>query len=328
MLGFIKKNWKILLILSLFPIIFIVILKGCVRYLPGEMIGTIDGWLGFLGGYFGVLGAVGAVLYDRYLKNIEEKNKYKNCLKYLLKIIEENIKLVKNNQVLKSITFNLIFSKKEEILDFVGFDKSIIDKYRLDFIENNHSCILELDDSLEKFKEKIPIYLNDSIIKTELFLPFFKNEKNIMNFSKEEEEIFHNFINISSFLIRNFSYYGEGYLPILYYYNKNILKKDCILIKELKNVKFKNYTANHLIEEKFFSAETCEDLFFKYYNEIVKVFNIRPIFEDKKKSEIYKEYLIKIIGLYSNDKEKKSMLFKYEKNLEKCRDTISKYLNQ
>mgnify|MGYP000665882785 FL=1 len=49
MLGFIKKNWKIVLILALFPIIFIGILKLCIKYLPGEMIGTIDGWLGFLG---------------------------------------------------------------------------------------------------------------------------------------------------------------------------------------------------------------------------------------------------------------------------------------
>lgn len=47
MLGFIKKNWKIVLILALFPIIFIGILKLCIKYLPGEMIGTIR-WLAWI----------------------------------------------------------------------------------------------------------------------------------------------------------------------------------------------------------------------------------------------------------------------------------------
>lgn len=89
MSGFIKKNWKIIFLLF-FPIIFIVILKVCVRCLPGEMIGTIDGWLGFLGGYFGVLGAVGAVWWQ--LENDRKKeNKRKEEEKEKLEILYQKI---------------------------------------------------------------------------------------------------------------------------------------------------------------------------------------------------------------------------------------------
>jgi hypothetical protein len=96
MLGFIKKNWKIVLILALFPIIFIGILKLCIKYLPGEMIGSIDGWLGFLGGYFGVLGAVGAIWYQ---KNLDLKNDIEKIELYSSYITQELFKILEKNSI-------------------------------------------------------------------------------------------------------------------------------------------------------------------------------------------------------------------------------------
>lgn len=101
MLELIKKNWRILLSLLSFPIIFIGILKICIKYLPGEMIGSIDGWLGFLGGYFGVLGAIGAIWYQKNLdlkKDIEKIELYSNYItQELFKILEKNsISIVEN----------------------------------------------------------------------------------------------------------------------------------------------------------------------------------------------------------------------------------------
>lgn len=73
MLGFIKKNLKVILVLLLIPIIFI----GILEYFSEKI--TVDSWLGFLGGYLGVLGAVGAVQYQAYL---EESKNYNNLISY------------------------------------------------------------------------------------------------------------------------------------------------------------------------------------------------------------------------------------------------------
>lgn len=74
---FFKKNWKLVGGLLFFPLIFIVILKICIRSLPGEMIGSVDGWLGFLGSYFGIIGSIGGIwwqLEKQKKEKIDEKN--------------------------------------------------------------------------------------------------------------------------------------------------------------------------------------------------------------------------------------------------------------
>lgn len=58
---FLNKNWKLVGGLLFFPLIFIVVLKICIRILPGKMIGSVDGWLGFLGSYFGIIGSIGGI---------------------------------------------------------------------------------------------------------------------------------------------------------------------------------------------------------------------------------------------------------------------------
>ena len=155
MLGFIKKNWKILLILSLFPIIFIGILKVSIKYLPGEMIGTIDGWLGFFGGYFGVLGAIGAIWYQKSLdtkiaiKNIEAYSDY--IYKTLYSRLESNsIKIITTFIPLSNIKIDEDIYKLKN--DFNIINSEIIN-YNLEIILSNNKFfpILSLKDKLTDF---------------------------------------------------------------------------------------------------------------------------------------------------------------------------------
>ncbi|WP_256382833.1 hypothetical protein [Photobacterium toruni] len=46
---------KILIFLVIVPLLFPLVIKCYLAFAPGEMIGNVDGWLGFLGGYLGGL---------------------------------------------------------------------------------------------------------------------------------------------------------------------------------------------------------------------------------------------------------------------------------
>ncbi|HDM8244114.1 TPA: hypothetical protein P0E24_003223 [Vibrio campbellii] len=48
-----KITISIIILLVLTPLVFPLLIKAYLAYVPGEMIGGIDGWLGFLGGYLG-----------------------------------------------------------------------------------------------------------------------------------------------------------------------------------------------------------------------------------------------------------------------------------
>lgn len=63
-----------------------VILKFFIRCLPGEMIGSVDGWLGFFGGYFGVLGAIGTVWWQL---NEGKNSEIKGLLFYITSVLKK-----------------------------------------------------------------------------------------------------------------------------------------------------------------------------------------------------------------------------------------------
>lgn len=64
---FILENKKILFLFLLFPFIFFPLI-----FISGEKF-TLDGWFGFIGGYFGIIGAVGAVWWQLNEEKKREK---------------------------------------------------------------------------------------------------------------------------------------------------------------------------------------------------------------------------------------------------------------
>ena len=215
MLELIKKNWRILLALLLFPIIFIGILKFCIKYLPGEMIGSIDGWLGFLGGYFGVLGAVGAIWYQ---KEIEENTALKNLNLYseyisnkLIPIFEKEFLIILRHY-LPTSNYNFYNIQKFNFNKFDIIDSEIIDKYLPLIIANQHiSDVLELKVKIKEIKNYMK-YLESSLIVRSDFFEFITEQED-----KDFYKYYFNLDEILTILSRNISDL---------YYEKNILEKD------------------------------------------------------------------------------------------------------
>jgi hypothetical protein len=69
-----KIAFVLIAVLLLSPLLF----KGYLHFIPGEMIGSIDGWLGFLGGYLGGLIAFISAVMLFYKQRIENVRPYLN----------------------------------------------------------------------------------------------------------------------------------------------------------------------------------------------------------------------------------------------------------
>lgn len=204
MLGFIKKNWKIVLILALFPIIFIGILKLCIKYLPGEMIGTIDGWLGFLGGYLGVLGAVGAIWYQKNLdtkvaiKNIEIYSDY--IYKTLYSRLESNsIKIITTFIPLSNIKIDEDIYKLKN--DFNIINSEIINS-NLEIILSNDKFfpLLSLKDELNDFFYYINL-LEENKLSKDSFYELISNIRKEFAKYPNSNIIIENLISLDSILM-------------------------------------------------------------------------------------------------------------------------------
>lgn len=73
--GSLKKSvLSIVVLLVLIPAVFPLIIKAYLAFVPGEMVGGVDGWLGFLGGYSGgFLAFISAYLIYRSDQKQKEK---------------------------------------------------------------------------------------------------------------------------------------------------------------------------------------------------------------------------------------------------------------
>lgn len=211
MLKFIKENYKTIITLILTPFIFIILFKICIKYLPGEIIGTIDGWLGFFGGYIGILGAVGAIWYQKNLdskNDIEKINLYNSYItKRLFEILERNsISLIEN--FLNNFGLKVSEDKKENSIknkniykikkDFEILNKDVINS-NLSIIlsDKNFISLLILVNKLDDLKHYITLLeenkiLNNiaeqlvNIINTNLI----KNKKKYDLYTKLKEELY------------------------------------------------------------------------------------------------------------------------------------------
>ncbi|WP_300390180.1 hypothetical protein [Fusobacterium sp.] len=256
-----------------FPIIFIGILKICIKYLPGEMIGSIDGWLGFLGGYFGVLGAVGAIWYQKILENKVAINSMELYSNYIVENLSN--KLEKNLMPFLSVFSTLDGYDKLYEIEEINKRKKDFQLINNDIITSNLPIIL----SSKKFiillnlKEKLDslnyyiMKLENDITKGNILTPllneisrfekYFELKKeliclgyilfrlNISYYEKvitfEESKILPKYKDIIQEAIKSFNTESELNINILKYYEICIgnIAKNILLINQ--NIEIRKY---------------------------------------------------------------------------------------
>lgn len=239
MLELIKKNWRILLALLLFPIIFIGILKICVKYLPGEMIGSIDGWLGFLGGYLGVLGAVGAVWWQL---NEEKKSEIKGLVLYITDELKKNL-----------------------------------DTYNLEYIEkiNNQACSLIWLPNYTRFK----LSLNSlALTKEEILLLYKHDYHNLIKLNSEIDNIIkqYQFDEYEEFIYQEVdSLINDLYRICEIDLNLHIPREapsEVPTMQEMESINYWLSEKEKLIKKNYLNSSIVLDI--KYIEEIKKLFII------------------------------------------------------
>lgn len=215
MLEFIKKNLKVILVLLSIPIIFI----GILEYFSEEI--TVDGWLGFLGGYFGILGAVGAIWYQ---KSLDNEAAIKSMELYTNYIVESLFHKLENDYIFLITTFATLDGYNEfyEIGEITKRKKEF-NIINTDIINSNLSIIL----SNQKFiillslKEKLDdlnyyvMKLEENITKGDIYYPLMDSIDEILRnndlVSESLAEIVQEFRDLSFILLKlNIGYFTKS----------------------------------------------------------------------------------------------------------------------
>ncbi len=190
MLEFIKKNLKVIIVLLLIPIIFI----GILEYFSEEI--TVDGWLGFLGGYLGVLGAVGAIWYQKSLDNeaaIKSMELYTNY-------IVENLSSKLEEHYMPFLTVFATLDGYDDSYEIEEITKrqKAFNIINTDIITSNLSIILsnkkfivllDLKEKLDSFNYYL-IKLEEDATKGEILTPLLKDLDNFLKNNTLTSEYF------------------------------------------------------------------------------------------------------------------------------------------
>lgn len=266
---FIKNHWKKIIVILVFPLIFPCILHIAYKYLPGQTIGTVDGWIGFLGAYFGVIGAI-AIVWWQHIENKkqleEQDSKQRQILSEQKLQFEKQLK--QNEELTKKQIENdrEIFEKqlKEEkikeinsLLSYINFILGEnINNYDISYITTFNIRALSFLYIPSKFKFIIPLK-NFELTKEEKKLLFKYNFKKIVvleeeikkilsyyELSKEEEEVFQSFSSLkpSSLLEKQATILGKILIIIseyfIHYGHVSLKIKDIKKQEELINQDF------------------------------------------------------------------------------------------
>ena len=135
------EKYRVILPIISFPFLLIIIYS----FLPGEEIGSKDGWLSFLGGYLGgIISISGIWLQINHVEKVKKKN-FINYIKYILKT---NLNYLENGETMRMYQYSLNYmvvrggsSENKYILNFN--DKYIEDN--LDTIISNKNADLIFD---------------------------------------------------------------------------------------------------------------------------------------------------------------------------------------
>lgn len=135
------ENYRVVVPIALFPLLLIIVYI----FLPEKGIGSKDGWLSFLGGYFGGIISVSGIWLQI---THSEKRKKRNFISYIRYILKTNLNVLENNEIIKMYQYSLNYmivrggdSENKYILNFS--DKYIEDN--LDTIISNKNADLIFD---------------------------------------------------------------------------------------------------------------------------------------------------------------------------------------
>lgn len=135
------ENYRVVVPIVLFPLLLIIVYI----FLPEKGIGSKDGWLSFLGGYFGGIISVSGIWLQI---THSEKRKKRNFISYIRYILKTNLNVLENNEIIKMYQYSLNYmivrggdSENKYILNFS--DKYIEDN--LDTIISNKNADLIFD---------------------------------------------------------------------------------------------------------------------------------------------------------------------------------------
>lgn len=279
---FFKSKISIIILLLLFPIIFILIFKFCIKYLPGEMIGSIDGWLGFLGGYFGVLGALGAIWWQ---KEIENKIAINNMNIYTNYIVETLANKLEKNYMQLLTTFSTLDGHDDlyeiQEIDIIKKDFNIINtdtvNSNLSIILSNEKFIilLELKEKLDNLNYYI-IKLENHITKGNLYTSLLDNIDKVLEKDKNNKECFRKLIEELTSL-----------RSILLYLNTNLLNTP-IEIEESIIPEYKIFIQDI---RKAFKSKNNLDILKCYENCISNIVRTIILINEKLSVKIFHHYI-------------------------------------
>lgn len=184
-----KKVTGLILIFTI-PLNIIALVKLAVEIIPGTMIGSIDGWLGFLGGYTGALLALGGIYWQLKMStNLEIEKNNKNVLSYVKFVINYNLeKITKNNlefQIEELLSFESRITTLSKSYDWLlNFEKNHIQNFintyiELDLINNVYTLSAKINQFTMHFNILMSNYNEEK--------EFLKNIKYKIESLKNEE---------------------------------------------------------------------------------------------------------------------------------------------
>lgn len=185
------KKYLIGFAFLLIPLILPLIFKTIYPLLsPYKEIGSIDGWLGFLGGYTGgFIALVGIWWQLKESKKNEERNKKSGLIEYLLHRINrntENEELSKISYDIQNLVSYTSFSNKKNYKPLYEFEDNFFNDNIKTIMELNNdnknlgSNILDLRETINEFNRSVQFLSENSYIKCKLLEEFkFFIEKTI-----------------------------------------------------------------------------------------------------------------------------------------------------
>lgn len=184
------------LLIFIIPITLVSLLKNIVLYIPGTMIGSIDGWLSFLGGYTGALLALGGIWWQIKENNLKEMSK---------KLTDQNEALYSFLILIQSFSEN-ISNVSEMYLKNYLIDKSITTFDEQIFLYDKNlffQIVGKLDLQFYKFAVSLSTLFSSLLLMKIIVTDSTGQKQNVYleTFFCEQLEIFKNIeFQISSFL--------------------------------------------------------------------------------------------------------------------------------
>lgn len=182
-----KKITGLILIFTI-PLNIIALVKLAVESIPGTMIGSIDGWLGFLGGYTGALLALSGIYWQLKLStNLEIQKNKKNVLSYVNFVVNYNLEKIEKNNLEFQIEGLLSFEHRITTLSksfdwLLNFENNHIQNFINTYIELNLiNNVYTLSAEINQFTTHFNIFMSN-----------YNEDKDFLEYIKDKIESLEN----------------------------------------------------------------------------------------------------------------------------------------